>query len=946
MYCSARGMRYCETMLALLRPRSLGPLVALLLCQCAPEGSVTSTSGGDVETAASALTTPTGANWIVLPRPPARISSVFTDAFAAPFVASASGASATVSTTVKTQGTSSLAVTLAAAGSSYGAAIPVTQAAFAGNGQTELSFAFNAGAAVHAGIADLQVAVDDGDPLTPLTWVPVKPLLVGTGAVAASTWYRATVPMSTLNPAGGIIRGLLFRNGGTLANVGFYLDDVRFSWTDAAPTERLVYGDAPGTDFVVSGWSVTSATDPFRTTGTNALRANYTAAWGGFALVYNWGLPAFATNAFTHVSFDISAGTGTPPAAMSSIQVGVDGSTTRPLLPYIPGGFKANTWHHVTIPMSDLVTSTTPYRMVMFPSSSTSTYAYYVDNVRFEIDHAPPALLAPFTPPGGGGDPDTFAVGEIDVETRVKTAEDRKPISPLLYGFNGMSGEAPADVVSGITFIRRGGDRVNAYNWETNVSNGGQNNNFSNDMYLASGLANPNAPAGTDLDAITKNRAAGRATMTPFVLNDYVAGPVAANIPYDTVGFNRDAYFRRNYVVKPTALAATPDLNDGKVYQDEYLQYLRSKFAQDILAPGPTQVMVAIDNEPDLWHWAFPMLQAGSGAPLNGPSGRQVGTTVTPEDFTARVIAFAKRVKQLAPNAHIIGPSHYGFDGFTSWNQFLPQFSSAGHWYMDDFLTAIKNESTLTGTRLLDTFDFHWYPQGVINGTPVWGLNQATRAMTQAEIDAVTQGPRSYWDTEYNENSWVTSQWHLNGPAYIISRLQSRIATNYPGTNLAVSEYFPGGLNHIASGLATVDSLGVFARMGISLAALWPVSGPSDMRYAYGGIKLLRNANGAGLRFDSTLVRVEHPEKVQSSVYAANDAADHVAVIVINKTNAVRRFGLRTFHGQRLGKVDTYRIDAANASPVYAGQTALTKNNAYAYAAPPMSASLLVFRTP
>ena len=309
------------------------------------------------------------------------------------------------------------------------------------------------------------------------------------------------------------------------------------------------------------------------------------------------------------------------------------------------------------------------------------------------------------------------------------------------------------------------------------------------------------------------------------------------------------------------------------------------------------------------------------------------------------MIHFARRVKQIAPLAHIVGPSHYHFDGWTTWHHLgAPDYSPRGRWYMDDFLHAVRTASAQDGTRLLDTWDFHWYPQRVFNGTYAWNLDHAVRPMTQAEIDAVVQGPRSYWDPTYDEQSWITSGDHLAAPASIITRLQRRIAAGYPGTKLGVTEYHPGGRSHISSGLAVADSLGVFQRMGVHIAAIWPVGDGSGLAFAFGALKLLRNADGHGLRYAATDVKVEHPEIAASSVYAGSDTAQRVTVLVINKTNATRRFGLRLFNAQRLARVDAYRLDATHPRPRLAQQDTLTKVNAYAYAAPPLSATMLVFR--
>ena len=895
--------------------------------------------------AIAALFPTSGANVVVLPRPPARVTPVFTDTYVAPFVQSGSGFTATRTTTTKASGTHSLSVTITTPGAAFGVAIPSGDQAYSGAGQTELRFAFNAGATVHAGIDTLRVAIEDDDGATPTTSVALKPYLVSSGSVAASTWYRVTIPTSALNPNGRPIRRVQIVNAGTLANVPFFVDDIALGWTDPSPTERLVYTDSAAPSFSVGGWSVTSATSTFRTTGATSRKGTFTGAWGALTFTYDWNLPAFPAGTHTAVSFDISGGSGTPPAALGSMVVGLNGSPTKKLLPYVPGGFKANTWYRVTIPVADLVTGS--YRQVTFKNESTSLYSFYVDQVHFETDHTPPALVDPTVPPG---DPDTFAPGETDVVTVVRTAEDRKPISPLIYGINGFaSSSVPADVLASVTLVRRGGDRGNSYNWETNVSNGSLNNGFVNDMTLAGGTPNPNAPAAQDLALLAAHRPAGRAVMVPFVLNDWVSGPLGGIGAWNQPGWNRAQYFKRTGFVKPTAFAATPDLTDGMVYTDEHLQYLRDKYpGQDITAPGPGRLLVGIDNEPDLYPYNFPMLQSGTGAAIVR-NGTTVGRWVKSEEFTQRMLTFARKVKQMAPQAHIVGPSHYHFDGWTTWwDENTTLYSNAGtaRWYMDDFLATVRAASEQEGKRLLDTWDFHWYPQGVSNGTYVWNLDHATRALTANEIDQIVQGPRSYWDTTYDEHSWITEPWHLGGPTYVLPRLKARIEAAYPGTKIGVTEYNPGGRNHIASGLGVADSLGVFQRQGVEIAAFWPEGSATALAYAYGALKLLRNADGAGLRYADTDVRVEHPEIAESSVYAGSDTPNRVTVLVINKTNATRRVGVRAFNTKRLTQVSAYRIDAAHSSPFLVSTEPVTKVNAYAYAAPAMSATMLVFTAP
>ena len=538
--------------------------------------------------------------------------------------------------------------------------------------------------------------------------------------------------------------------------------------------------------------------------------------------------------------------------------------------------------------------------------------------------------------------PDAIASDAVDAVTVIRTNQDRRAVSPLIYGMNtAPPGAIPDDVLAGITFLRRGGDRSNAYNWETNASNGAAKQGWANDMYLSRFLSRPNAAGELDRDLITRNLAAGRGTMIPFVLNDYVAGAVASNIPFTTPGWNIDAYFRRVELVKPAPFTPVPDTSDGVVYTDEHIDFLRRQFPGDILAPGPTQVMVGSDNEPDLYVSNFPMLQRGSGDPTF-VNGVQVGNRLTGAEFTEKFIRFAARVKQMAPQAAVVGPDHFHFDGYTNFHTpSASAYSDEGRWFMDDFLARVRAASEATGIRLLDTWDFHWYPQPVFGGVFTWKLDEAVRPMNAAEIEAVVQGPRSYWDPDYFERSWITDD-HLRGPAYILTRLLTRVEQGYPGTQVGVTEYFPGGCAHVSSAIGVADTLGIFGRMGVHLAAMWPHT--CDLRFAFGGFRLFRNADGRGLRFDSTAVRVEHPEKTESSVYAASDRPSRVTAIVINKTASPRRMGLQLFHEAKLASVDVHRVDAAHTEPFLAEQATLDRLNVHVYVAPPMSASLLVFR--
>ena len=73
------------------------------------------------------------------------------------------------------------------------------------------------------------------------------------------------------------------------------------------------------------------------------------------------------------------------------------------------------------------------------------------------------------------------------------------------------------------------------------------------------------------------------------------------------------------------------------------------------------------------------------------------------------------------------------------------------------------------------------------------------------------------------------------------------------------------------------------------------------------------------------------------------DTEDCLTALVVNMTNAARRFGLCVFNSERLIRVDTYCIDPTYATPFLAVSDRLTKDRRTPYVVPLMSTTLLVF---
>jgi hypothetical protein len=189
----------------------------------------------------------------------------------------------------------------------------------------------------------------------------------------------------------------------------------------------------------------------------------------------------------------------------------------------------------------------------------------------------------------------------------------------------------------------------------------------------------------------------------------------------------------------------------------------------------------------------------------------------------------------------------------------------------------------------------------------VTSLTGAT--LTDAQVQAIVQSPRSLWDTSYSENSWIAEE--LGGPIYILGRLQSKIAAENPGMKLSISEYNNGGDQHIAGTIAEADNLGIFGAMNLFAANLWLLA--DNEPYILAGFSAFRNFDGAGSNFGDTSLAATSSSIQDVAVYASSDSKrpGRLVFVAINRstTSKLTRIG-----GAALaGTAHLYQMTAASA---------------------------------
>jgi hypothetical protein len=464
----------------------------------------------------------------------------------------------------------------------------------------------------------------------------------------------------------------------------------------------------------------------------------------------------------------------------------------------------------------------------------------------------------------------------------------RHPISPYVYGHNHPDGKVP-----GWTFNRVGGNRLTAYNWETNASNAGSDWHHQNDNLMGNEI--PGEPVRA---SVAQAHAKGAACVVTIPIIGRVAadkkggGDVAKTPDY------LNTRFLPSLSRKPTPFADAPDLADGKVYQDEFVHWLEKAFPE----PRPP-IFYALDNEPDIWSHTHARIHPEK---------------VRYDELCRLNVEYAEAVKRVAPRALVFGFVSYGWHGFTTL-QDAPD--RAGRDFLDVYLAEMAAAEAKAGKRLIDVLDVHWYPEA--RGKERVMEDDASPATSAARI----QAPRSLWDPGYKEESWILQV--TGGPIRLLPRLREKIAKRYPGTKLAITEYYYGGGADISGGIAQADVLGVFGREGVFAAALWHM-GKTDDRFIHAAFAMFRNFDGQGGAFGDTGLDVSGGDPSKASLYASVDGKGRKVFVAINKTAGPLKIRVGS------GRAQAWRLTSAEPKPVPAGDVELS-----ALEVPPLSVTTL-----
>jgi hypothetical protein len=457
-------------------------------------------------------------------------------------------------------------------------------------------------------------------------------------------------------------------------------------------------------------------------------------------------------------------------------------------------------------------------------------------------------------------------------------------ISPLIYGLNGAD-PALAKRLR-LPLNRWGGNATEMYNWRLRASNRAADWYFENladcweDRF--SWCQGTRDVSAVD-EQVRQDRTTGTASLVTLPMMGWVARDVSYDGPsscaYPAPAFDpqdgHDPYHpecgsgRRGGRWIPGADPASAGTQVGPEFSAAWVSALRERYG----AGGVR--FYGLGNEPALWD------------ETHHPFHPQ---PTTYDELWARSRDLAAATKAADPAAAVVGPSEWGWPNWfcsaaddvdrgcfpTSPDRAAHGGVDLSSWLLRQF-AAYEQQ---TGTRLLDVFDLHYYEQGTYS--------------------PATDVTRSLWDPTFTDPSWIGQRIEL------LPRMRAWVRDNYPGTRLGLSEYNLGsGTDRRTQVLVQADTLGLFGRERLDLAAFWPLpDSPVPVR----AFELFRDYDGHGAAFGDRGVAATSSDQSRVSVYAARvGRRGPLTVMVVNKATRPVRSRL-ALHGARgAGRVTAYR---------------------------------------
>ncbi len=534
------------------------------------------------------------------------------------------------------------------------------------------------------------------------------------------------------------------------------------------------------------------------------------------------------------------------------------------------------------------------------------------------------------------------------VNLTVDVLANRHTISPYVYG-GAFPQDAPTITDSGLTVVRWGGNGASTYNWQMGTTNADNDYYFEDFVF---GALNNSADSNST-QFIADVEAAKSVPLMTMVMLPWVAQTAETSVTQGGTDnyhwsfsvtkygaqcsvdqYNTDA---GNGLKTDCATQLTADPNDAyfplldlpgnsdpanSVYRKPWAQAMASAFGNSV------PHFYDMDNEIDIWggtHFDIHPQQSGYG------------------ELRDTYLLEAGNLKTWDPAAVRLGPVSCCW--YFYWNLNSTSDNKATHagidflpWWLNEIAWAdsVAGSGTVSGTRSLDVFDIHAYP----DGPDTTNFTQAQKQALAARIY------RDWWDPTYeSEATYIQNNGFSIEPIepnpFRIPRMRALVNQIYPGTQFSITEWSAAfaGESDFSTALGDADAYGILGRESVYLSTRWTAPLPANPNYQ--ALKLYTNYDGAHHGFGTTSVSDTNNgnPSLFSSYAALNSAGTTLTIIVLNKDPANAAQVAFTTTGFTPTNVTTYILSQSSPSAIVAG-TAKAWSSSMTFA--PYTATLLV----
>ena len=311
----------------------------------------------------------------------------------------------------------------------------------------------------------------------------------------------------------------------------------------------------------------------------------------------------------------------------------------------------------------------------------------------------------------------------------------------------------------------------------------------------------------------------------------------------------------------------------GSVYRNQWAAAMAAAFGTGTCTIPYSSITSChfydMDNEIDIW--------GGTHFDIHpSPSGY--------DELANTYLTEARNLKGWDPQAIRLGPVSCCWWFYWNGANGNDKGAHAGIDFLPWWLNQIYWQDQIAGSRSLDMFDIHAYPDG-----------PNTSSYTQAQKQALAVSIyRDYWDPTYvSPSTSINQQWTTQIQPdktipFRIPRMRAIVNSIYPGTPLAMTEWSAAfaGEQDFSTALGDADAYGLLGRERASLASRW--TAPTATNPNYQALKLFTNYDGAHHGFGTTSVSAMHnADPDLFSTYAAlNAAGNAMTILVLNKDPA------------------------------------------------------------